>query len=174
MKRRSAGFRAPPTKVIRTRCWFLAGIYAVGRGTFRKTTLNAYKWAYIVSVGSQGRRIPQRQRASSMGVLDNQDDARGKSIWPRTAAGGWRVATPPGLISRPTSSLTFRPTVSHATASRSCRHRLLRKTVAGDHRPPVPPILISPPGPRSPSVKKDDIDAIMERVPSGLRKRFGF
>ena len=36
------------------------------------------------------------------------------------------------------------------------------------------PDSISPQGPRSSSIKKDDMDAILERVPSGLRKRFGF
>ena len=33
---------------------------------------------------------------------------------------------------------------------------------------------VGPEGPRGSSIKKDDMDAILEQVPSGLRKRFGF
>ena len=69
---------------------------------------------------------------------------------------------------------------------REMRHSVRRGVVHGtasaaSKQPPASPATssadsINPQGPRSSikSIKKDDMDAILEQVPSGLRKRFGF
>jgi TPR repeat protein len=131
----------------------LAGIYAIGRGT-PKDNLSAYKWAYIVSAGSRVEEFRNGSR-QLMGVLETRmtPDEIGRA---KAAAGSWRAAPsqarrdtppPPSLAaSRPSP-----PTTSGYSAD------------AG-----------SPQGARGSSGKKDDVDSLIDRVPSELRKRFGF
>ena len=140
----------------------LAGLYAIGRGT-SNDNLNAYKWAYIVSVGTRVEEFRNGAR-QLMSVLETRMTPEQVNL-AKTAAGGWRAVRTQAKPGVPTDN------------------------VRQDSQPPPPPAAskqspaspatssadsISPQGPRSSSIKKDDMDAILEQVPSGLRKRFGF
>jgi hypothetical protein len=131
----------------------LAGIYAIGRGT-PKDNLSAYKWAYIVSAGTRVEEFRNGSR-QLMGVLETRmtpdEISRAKA-----AAGSWRAApsqarrdSPPPPS--PAASRPSPPTTSGSSAD------------AGN-----------PQGARGSSAKKDDVDSLIDRVPSELRKRFGF
>jgi TPR repeat protein len=145
----------------------LSGIYAVGRG-IPKDNFNAYKWAYIVSVGS---RVDEFRNGSRqlMGVLETRmtrDDVdRAKA-----EAGRWHATSSqpkPATAPAPTDSLTRdyqpSPQLSPAVSRQPPGMTSNNSTVTG-----------SLPGPRNTSEKKNDMDALLDRVPSGLRKRFGF
>jgi len=137
----------------------LAGLYAIGRGT-SNDNLNAYKWAYIVSVGTRVEEFRNGAR-QLISVLETRMTPEQVNL-AKTAAGGWRAVRTQAKPAVPTDN------------------------VRQDSQPPPPPAAskqspatssadsISPQGPRSSSIKKDDMDAILEQVPSGLRKRFGF
>ena len=144
----------------------LSGIYAVGRG-IPKDNFNAYKWAYIVAVGS---RVDEFRNGSRqlMGVLETRmtrDDVdRAKA-----EAGRWHATSSqpkPAVAPAPTDSLTRdyqSPQTSPAVSKQPPAMTSNNSTVTG-----------SLPGPRNTSEKKNDMDALLDRVPAGLRKRFGF
>jgi TPR repeat protein len=144
----------------------LSGIYAVGRG-ISKDNFNAYKWAYIVSVGS---RVDEFRNGSRqlMGVLETRmtrDDVdRAKA-----EAGRWHATSSqpkPAVAPAPADSLARdypSPQLSPAVSKQPPATTSNNSTVAG-----------SLPGPRNSSEKKNDMDALLDRVPTGLRKRFGF
>ena len=138
----------------------LAGLYAIGRGT-SNDSLKAYKWAYIVSVGTRVEEFRNGAR-QLMGVLETQMTPE-QVNQAKTDAGGWRAVRTQAKPVVPTDNVRPDSQLPPAAASKQS---------------PAPPATssadtISPQGPRS-SIKKDDMDAILEQVPSGLRKRFGF
>jgi len=145
----------------------LSGIYAVGRGT-PKDNFNAYKWAYIVAVGS---RVDEFRNGSRqlMGVLETRmtrDDVdRAKA-----EAGRWHATSSqpkPAVAPAPADTLTRdyqpSPQLSPAVSKQPPATTSNNSTATG-----------SLPGPRNTSEKKNDMDALLDRVPTGLRKRFGF
>jgi TPR repeat protein len=146
----------------------LSGMYAVGRGV-SKDNFNAYKWAYIVAVGS---RVDEFRNGSRqlMGVLETRmtrDDVdRAKA-----EAGRWHATSsqpkPAVAPAPPADSLTRdyqpSPQLSPAVSKQAPATTSNNSTVTG-----------SLPGPRNTSEKKNDMDALLDRVPTGLRKRFGF
>jgi hypothetical protein len=145
----------------------LSGIYAVGRGV-SKDNFNAYKWAYIVAVGS---RVDEFRNGSRqlMGVLETRmtrDDVdRAKA-----EAGRWHATSSqpkPAVAPAPADTLTRdyqpSPQLSPAVSKQAPATTSNNSTVTG-----------SLPGPRNTSEKKNDMDALLDRVPTGLRKRFGF
>jgi Sel1 repeat-containing protein len=140
----------------------LSGLYAIGRGTPR-SDLTAYKWAYIVSVGT---RIEEFRNGSRqlMGVLENRMTPD-EVTQAKAEAGRWRAVRSPAKAAAPTDDAK--------------QDSPLPAPAPGIAKPlPSGPATSSnsatPQGPRSSSIKKDDMDAILEQVPSGLRKRFGF
>jgi len=140
----------------------LSGLYAIGRGTPR-SDLTAYKWAYIVSVGT---RIEEFRNGSRqlMGVLENRMTPD-EVTQAKAEAGRWRAVRSPAKAAAPTDDAK--------------QDSPLPAPAPGIAKPlPPGPATSSnsatPQGPRSSSIKKDDMDAILEQVPSGLRKRFGF
>ncbi len=149
----------------------LSGMYAVGRGV-PKNNAKAYMWAYIVSVGS---RVDEFRNGSRqlMGVLDSRM-TRDEVDQAKAEAGRWRAVSSPAKTEIkseikpdvPADSLTrdSQPQPSSSIAARPSPATTANSSADSD----------SSPGPRNPGVKKNDIDAIMDRVPSGLRKRFGF
>jgi len=149
----------------------LSGMYAVGRGA-PKNNAKAYMWAYIVSVGS---RVDEFRNGSRqlMGVLDSRM-TREEVDQAKAEAGRWRAVTTTARTDIkadiktdvPADSLTrdSQPQPSSSAAARPSPATTASTSADSD----------SAPGPRNPSIKKNDIDAIMDRVPSGLRKRFGF
>jgi TPR repeat protein len=127
----------------------LGGLYAVGRGT-PKDNVSAYKWAYIVSVGT---RVEEFRNGSQqlMGVLENR--MRPEEISQAKAdAGRWRAVKNPAA---PAATTAANPSSQPAPA------------VAKQQSANTPAEAPS-------SAKKSDMDSLMDKVPSELRKRFGF
>jgi len=140
----------------------LAGLYAIGRGT-SNDNLNAYKWAYIVSVGTRVDEFRTGAR-QLMGVLEARMTPE-QVNQAKTEAGGWRAVRTQAKPAVPTDNVRQDSQPPSAPAA-SKPLPASPATSSADS--------ISPQGPRSSSIKKDDMDAILEQVPSGLRKRFGF
>jgi TPR repeat protein len=143
----------------------LSGIYAVGRGV-PQDNLNAYKWAYIVSVGTRVEEFRNGSR-QLMGVLESrmtrEDIDRAKA-----EAGRWHAVpsqAKPAIAPAPTDSLT-RDSQSPPALAASKSSPATTTSSAADSG--------TSQGPRISGDKKNDIDALLDRVPSGLRKRFGF
>jgi TPR repeat protein len=137
----------------------LAGLYAIGRGT-SNDNLNAYKWAYIVSVGTRVEEFRNGAR-QLISVLETRMTPEQVDL-AKTAAGGWRAVRTQAKPAVPTDNASQPPPPPAASKQSPASPA----TSSAD--------TISPQGPRSSSIKKDDMDAILEQVPSGLRKRFGF
>ena len=140
----------------------LAGLYAIGRGT-SNDNLNAYKWAYIVSVGTRVEEFRNGAR-QLMGVLEARMTPE-QVNQAKADAGGWRAVRTQAKPAVPTDNVRQNSQPPPAPAA-SKQAPASPATSSADS--------ISPQGPRSGSIKKDDMDAILEQVPSGLRKRFGF
>jgi TPR repeat protein len=143
----------------------LSGIYAVGRGV-PQDNLNAYKWAYIVSVGTRVEEFRNGSR-QLMGVLESrmtrEDIDRAKA-----EAGRWHAVpsqAKPAAAPVPTDSFTrdSQPPPALAASKSSPATTTSSAADSGTSQ-----------GPRISGDKKNDIDALLDRVPSGLRKRFGF
>jgi hypothetical protein len=140
----------------------LAGLYAIGRGT-SNDNLKAYKWAYIVSVGTRVEEFRNGAR-QLMSVLETRMTPE-QINQAKVDAGGWRaVRTQPKPVV-PTDNV--RPDSQPPPAAAASKQSPASPATSSADS-------ISPQGPRSSSIKKDDMDAILEQVPSGLRKRFGF
>ena len=138
----------------------LAGLYAIGRGT-SNDNLNAYKWAYIVSVGTRVEEFRNGAR-QLMGVLETRMTPE-QVNQAKADAGGWRAVRTQAKPAVPTDNVRqdSQPPAAPAVSKQS-------------PTPPATSSADSVQGPRSSNIKKDDMDAILEQVPSGLRKRFGF
>ena len=142
----------------------LSGIYAVGRGV-PKDNFSAYNWAYIVSVGTRVEEFRNGSR-QHMGVLETRM-TRAEIDRAKADADRWHAVTSqakPAAV--PADSLTRdgRPTQPAAAVAKPSSATTANSSADSDNSP----------GPRNPGVKKNDIDALLDRVPSGLRKRFGF
>jgi TPR repeat protein len=135
----------------------LSGLYAIGRGV-SKDNANAYKWAYIVSVGTKVDEYRNGSR-QLMGVLENRMSPAEISQ-AKADAGRWRAVTsparPPAASAQPTSSS---PSVERPSPPRPASQAADSSNL---------------PGPRATGAKKDDMNSILDQVPTGLRKRFGF
>jgi TPR repeat protein len=138
----------------------LAGLYAIGRGT-SNDNLAAYKWAYIVSVGTRVEEFRNGAR-QLISVLETRMTPE-QVNQAKTEAGGWRAVRTQARPAVPTDNVRQD---SQPAPTASKQSPASPATSSADS--------ISPQGPRSSSIKKDDMDAILEQVPSGLRKRFGF
>jgi TPR repeat protein len=138
----------------------LAGLYAIGRGT-SNDNLAAYKWAYIVSVGTRVEEFRNGAR-QLIGVLETRMTPE-QINQAKADAGGWRAVRTQARPAVPTDNVRQDSQPAPAASKQSPASPA---TSSADS--------ISPQGPRSSSIKKDDMDAILEQVPSGLRKRFGF
>ena len=146
----------------------LAGLYAIGRGG-PKDNVNAYKWAYIVSVGS---KIDEYRSGSRqlMGVLETRMTSPeiGQA---KTDAGRWRAVPSqarPAAAAAPADEVGKRelpplPPFSAPSADKQSPARPAASNTAETS---------TAPGPRT--GKKDEMDQILDQVPTGLRKRFGF
>ena len=140
----------------------LAGLYAIGRGT-SNDNLKAYKWAYIVSVGTRVEEFRKGAR-QLMSVLETRMTPE-QINQAKVDAGGWRAVRTQAKPVVPTDNV--RPDSQPPPAAAASKQSPASPATSSADS-------ISPQGPRSSSIKKDDMDAILEQVPSGLRKRFGF
>jgi TPR repeat protein len=136
----------------------LSGLYAIGRGT-PKDNVNAYKWAYIISVGTRVEEFRNNAR-QLMGLLETKmtadELARAKS-----EAGRWHAAPSQAKL---------------APADDVKRDSPLPQPLPVVSNPSSPPTT-APTDTAASSISapsRKDMDALMDQVPSGLRKRFGF
>ena len=145
----------------------VAGLYTVGRGV-PKDNVKAYQWAYIVNSGS---RVDEFRNGSRqlIGVLEARMSPEEINS-ARTEAGRWRPLAGSRADQVPTGPATSPPAGPAAPVA---------PAPAATPSPP-PPAQASNREPSSPldaigkNVKKGDIDSILDQVPQGLRKRFGF
>jgi TPR repeat protein len=130
----------------------LAGLDAIGRGG-PKDNISAYKWAYIVSVGT---RVEEFRNGSHqlMGVLEGRmkPDEINQA---KADAGRWHAVKPQGTT--PAVTTANPPPQSPPAAS----------------KPPATSTANTPAETPSSSTKKSDMDALIDKVPSELRKRLG-
>jgi TPR repeat protein len=140
----------------------LSGIYAIGRGT-PKDNLNAYKWAYIVSAGTKVEEFRNGSR-QLMGLLETRMTS-GEVSQAKAEAGRWHA-------------VSAKPALSASDPKRDSQPSPSPQPVANP--PPAGPASPSansggpPEPPSSGEKKKSDMDALMDKVPSELRKRLGF
>jgi TPR repeat protein len=140
----------------------LAGLYAVGRGV-EKDNIKAYKWAYIINGASRvdEYRNGARQLISVLEAKMSPDDIN----YARQEASRWRAA-PSGKPAQNAAPPAPPPAAPSQTASPQ----------ASAAPPPSAPV--QPPAKASSTEsaggKKSDVDNLLDQVPSGLRKKFGF
>jgi TPR repeat protein len=129
----------------------LSGLYAIGRG-IQKDNIKAYKWAFIVSSNSRTEEFRNGAR-QLMGLLENKMTPTEISQ-AKLDAGGYQAAAP---------SVPIAPSAAQI--------RVLPPPTAIQPAPAPPP---SPAKTANDTAKKDDLDGILDNVPQGLRKKFGF
>ena len=142
----------------------LSGLYAIGRGT-SKDNVSAYKWAYIISVGTRVEEFRNGAR-QLMGLLETKMTADELSQ-ARSEASRWHAV--------PTSQA--RPAVPADHVKRDSPLPQPLSTLPKPSSPATVPAANTATSSNSPaprSGKKDDMDELMDKVPSELRKRFGF
>jgi TPR repeat protein len=131
----------------------LSGIYAIGRGT-PKDNLSAYKWAYIVSAGSKVDEFRNGSR-QLMGLLETRMTPQ-EINQAKADAGRWHAAP---SQAKPALSASPPPPASPPVAKPA---------------PAGPSADSSPPPAATKTDKKSDADALLDKMPSELRKRLGF
>jgi TPR repeat protein len=140
----------------------LGGLYAIGRGT-PKDNVNAYKWAYIVSVGTRVDEFRNGAR-QLMGVLETRMTS-GELSQARASAASWHAVPTQARLATPADNPAPQPSPPVSKPSPPA------SAVAGASGPTASS---ADSGPRSGAGKKDDIDNLMDKMPSELRKRLGF
>ena len=144
----------------------LGGLYAIGRGV-PKDNVKAYKWAYLVASGSKVDEFRNGAR-QLMGLLETRMTADQISQ-ARSDANRWHAtaAAPPPQA---------------PAAAETARAAPLQTAAPAVSSPPAPPVSNPPPAAKvtaksedlAANIKTGDIDNLIDQVPHGLRKRFGF
>ena len=161
----------------------VAGLYASGRGT-AKDNVKAYSWAYIVSSAS---KVDEYRNGAQqlMSLLMNRmtSDEIGRAV---VAARAWRAVRTAGVgktsgIERaaenspdqsapapppPTAAVVQPPPAATSSTAVSQPARSSGITTL-----PAPK---ATPEPAAKNARRDDARDLLDQVPTGLRKRFGF
>lgn len=165
----------------------VAGLYASGRGV-TKDYVKAYRWAHIVSTASKvdEYRDGARQLLSLL-MKKMTSDEIGQAV---VAARAWRAAKSAGAtkasnIERALDGASDQP--APAAAAPPPAPAVVQPAPVAAVAPapavaqpaqsnitvlPASPKVASAPAAKS--AKRDDVRDLMDQVPSGLRKRFGF
>jgi Sel1 repeat len=156
-----------------------SGLYAIGRGVERDY-VKAYEYAYIVGSATKVDEFRNGAR-QLMGVLETKMTAdqinRAKSD-----ASQWHAVPNPNQVKVSVAADTTRATpVSPPPTTSTPRPALsasnLQAAPVTSNASPSPRAsneLIEPRNTAGKTVKKDDVDNILDQIPQGLRKRFGF
>jgi hypothetical protein len=157
----------------------VSGLYASGRGV-QKDYVRAYEYAYVVSSTAKVDEFRNGSR-QLMGVLETRmtPDEINRA---KTDASRWHVVSSPNQVKASVPADNTRATpLSPPPASSNLRPPppTSNPQAAPATSNPLPSARASnePAEPRNPAgknVKKDDVDNILDQVPQGLRKRFGF
>jgi Sel1 repeat len=165
----------------------VGGLYAIGRGA-PKDNVKAYQYAYIVSSATKVEEFRNGSR-QLMGVLESRmtSDEISRA---RTEASRWRpISNNPSPPASPTPAAappSVAPPPLPADTSRNAYGAQAAPVTA-----PAPTAAVAPPRPPAKTssnsddlsgsggslgkaIKKNDIDGLLDQVPQGLRKRFGF
>jgi hypothetical protein len=163
----------------------LAGLYASGRGV-TKDNAKAYSWAYIITSASKVEedRNGARQLMSLL-MRKMTSDEIGRAV---VAARAWRAVrtAAPGkspsiekadtLAEQPAQAT--RPVAPPAPAPAPVAPPAPPAPAASQPAPSTVAVAPAPPkaAPAAPikSAKREDVRDMLDQVPSGLRKRFGF
>ncbi len=142
----------------------LGGLYAVGRGV-QKDNIQAYKWAYLVNGASRVEEFRNGSR-QLIGVLEGRMSPE-EINYARSEAGRWRpvVTNRPAQAAVPPVPAAPPPVATAAPAP-----------APAASQPPAKSTSNAPSSPQDldRNVKKGDVDSILNQVPQGLRKKFGF
>jgi Sel1 repeat len=166
----------------------VAGLYASGRG-IAKDNVKAYTWAYIVSSASQVDEYSNGAR-QLMSLLMNRmtSDEIGRAV---VAARAWhavQVANKAPGIERAAESPTYQldpaapaPAPAAVQPAPVAVQPAPAATTAPAVAQPAPSKITVLPAPSNAAsallaknAKRDDVRDLVDQVPSGLRKRFGF
>jgi Sel1 repeat len=147
----------------------LSGFYATGRGV-KQDNVKAYKWAYLVNAGSKideyrndSRQLIGQLEAKMTAGEISQAKADALKFHAVSAKAQTNVAkiAPAEDLSR---AAPVQPAVAAPTAP----------STAASAPQPASPKANNTPAEASRDVRKTDIDQVLDRVPHGLRKRYGF
>jgi TPR repeat protein len=141
----------------------LSGLYAIGQGTLQDN-ISAYKWAYIVSVGTRVEEF-RNDAHQVIGLLETKMTS-GDINRARSEASAWHAAPAQPKLAAPTDNAQPSSTVPKQSPPPTSAPAA--STAASSSPQPQPPRTSSNNG------RKDDMDEMMNRVPPELRKRFGF
>lgn len=157
-----------------------SGLYAIGRGV-QKDYVKAYEYAYIVGSATKVDEFRNGSR-QLMGVLETKMTAdqinRAKSD-----ASQWHAVPNPNQVRVSVPADTTRatplspPPLTASTARPALPASNPQTAPVISNAPPSPRAGNEPAEPRNTAgktVKKDDVDNILDQVPQGLRKRLGF
>jgi hypothetical protein len=158
----------------------LGGLYAIGRGA-PKDYISAYKYAYIVGSATKVDEFRNGSR-QLMGVLEPKMTADQISRAKGDASQWHAVANPNQVkVSVPDDNTRAAPLAPPALATSTPRPpppaSNPQAAPVTANALPSPRASNEPAEPRntaSKNLKKDDVDNILDQVPQGLRKRFGF
>lgn len=145
----------------------LAGLYAIGRGA-PQDNLEAYKWAYIVGFGSKVDEF-RNGAHQLMGLLETKmtpDQVNAA----KTDASRWHAAP----TAKPSPSVL---PAQAAPAQAPTVASTVPQPAAPGPQPASPAKITVYPSPQpatSQGAKKSDVDNLLDQVPQGLRKKFGF
>ena len=166
----------------------VAGLYASGRGV-SKDHVKAYRWAHIVASASKvdEYRDGARQLMSLL-MKKMTSDEIGQAV---VAARAWRAIRPAGGIKaanieraadavadKPAPAVAPPPPPAPVAVQQPAPVAAPAPVVAQPAQsnitvlPASPKVAASTPPVKS--AKRDDVRELMDQVPSGLRKRFGF
>jgi hypothetical protein len=155
----------------------VAGLYASGRGV-EKDKVKAYSWAYIVSSAS---KVDEYRNGAQqlMSLLMNKmtSDEIGRAV---VAARAWRAVR--------TTGAGKTPGIERAVENSSAQPATAAPAVVQPAPAAAPSAVVSQPASSSsittlpapskataaPAAKRDDARDLLDQVPTGLRKRFGF
>jgi hypothetical protein len=160
----------------------VAGLYASGRGT-AKDNVKAYSWAYIVSSAS---KVDEYRNGAQqlMSLLMNRmtSDEIGRAV---VAARAWHAVRTAGAGKSPSIDRAGDADQPAQAAPPPPPPSVVQQAPAAAtqtavSQPAPSTVTVQPASPRvtsAPSVKnakRDDARDIIDQVPPGLRKRFGF
>jgi hypothetical protein len=152
----------------------VAGLYASGRGV-AKDNVKAYSWAYIVSSASQVDEYRNGAR-QLMSLLMNKmtSDEIGRAV---VAARAWRAVRTTGVgkasgIERAVENPPTQPAPAVVQPAPAAAPSAVVSQPASSSS------ITTLPAPSkataAPAAKREDARDLLDQVPTGLRKRFGF
>jgi hypothetical protein len=147
----------------------LSGLYAVGRGV-QKDNVKAYKWAYIVNGASRVEEFRNGSR-QLIGVLERRMSPE-EINYARSEAARWRpvVSGGPAQTAAPSDFSRSAPVAATIPAPATTPAPAPAAPVA---QPPAKSTSNEPQD-IGKSIRKSDVDSILDQVPQGLRRKFGF